>query len=110
MSVIEIKDDGFIDVTIGETTVNVDLYEVNNRIQTIQQESADGEATSESLNNKIAAYVMSLGFPRVSHRAAVKFNNAIIDMINTLKKKDAWGTSPLPNAVLQSFTDSPSSD
>lgn len=110
---IKLTDDGFVPVTINETTVEIDLYAVHNRLLDIGREcEGDGEdgAPKADENALIARYVESLGFPRVSHRAAVKFANAIFARVEDVRKKDESAASPSPNAASQSSTGSPSSD
>lgn len=89
---IKLKDDGFVPVTIDETTVEIDLYAVHNRLLDIGREcegDGDDDAAKPDENALIARYVESLGFPRVSARAAVKFANAVFSAVGELRKKDA---------------------
>ena len=113
MTDVTIDDDGFVKVVIGDAEATIDVYQAHNRLGAIRGES-EGEGLAEDAprpdeNTLIAAYVQSLGFPRVSHRAAVKFANAIFARVEDVRKKDESAASPSPSAASQSSTGSPSS-
>jgi len=88
--VIELDDDGFIEVAINGTVAEIDLYKVYNRIVDLHAEH-NGTA-----NAAIVAYMAELGFPAVSERAAVKFANAVSKQVADLKKKEPSVESPEP--------------
>ncbi|WP_020474933.1 hypothetical protein [Zavarzinella formosa] len=100
MSDLSIDDDGFVSVVINQAEINIDLYAAHNRLIDIRQtvEAAGEEKPAPSENQLIADYVESLGFPRVSHRAAVKFANAIFDRVGELRKKDVSASSASTSA------------
>jgi len=99
-----IDDDGFITVVMGDAEIRVDVYDVHNRLIDIsrlaekheerqaEEANAAGDilrpASSFSVNEEIVKLIVSLGFPRVSHRAAVKFAEAIFAHMAELRKKD----------------------
>jgi hypothetical protein len=100
-----IEDDGFITVVMGDAEIRVDVYDAYNRLIDIHKaaekheekqadagEGIDLAASSAfpafSMNEEIVKLIVSLGFPRVSHRAAVKFAEAIFSHMGELRKKD----------------------
>ncbi len=82
---IQIEETGFQKINIGGTEIEVDLYQVNNHLIDLQAEH-EGKPVNEC-NEAVAAYIESLGFPKVSHATAIKFSNAIFDACKGLEKK-----------------------
>ena len=92
---IEISDDGFIDVRIGDIVQQIDIYEVYNRINEALKST---EIISEQ-NAKLQEIVERCGFPRPSQRVAVIFANSITSHIEELSKKGDGAALPSQNAA-----------
>lgn len=92
---LEIEDDGFIDVQLGESKVRIDLYAVYNQLIAIRDRHA-GEADASPLNAATVDYMASLGFPRVSHKAGIAFTNGVKRAVEELEKKVPSPGSPEP--------------
>jgi len=95
-----IEDDGMIPVVIGDVEIAVDVYEVYNRLVDIQAaaEAEDAPADKPTANAQIVALLVTLGFPQVSQRAAVKFAEAIFAHMGELRKKDTSAPSASTSA------------
>lgn len=81
---IAIEDDGFLDVSIGEATVRIDVYEVFNAAVDIRNK----EDEDVGINARLVELFKSKGFPELSQRAAVQLTNSLFDYVDKLKKKD----------------------
>lgn len=90
MSAIELDDDGYADLKLGDCTVTIDLYEVHNRLLELRREFDDKPAPD--FHAAAAAYLQALGLPALSHRAACKVIDAVGDRVEALLKKG--GGSP----------------
>lgn len=108
--VIDLEDDGFIDLRIGNVSRTLDLYKVNNDLVDMARSVEGGEPEDVPFIEKVINYIENLGFFRVSQRVATLFITKIYATVDDLKKKDELGTSPLMNADSQNSTDSQSLD
>lgn len=98
---LDIEDDGWADVTIGGVFASVDLYAAYNRLLAIEAEAREahpgegaGAARQVAYLDRVAAYLVSLGFEQVSHRAADKFDAAVTGAVAALGKADAPAPTP----------------
>jgi len=91
---LEINDDGFVEVKLNGIVKRLDLYRVNNKLITLSNASPDPEGQ----NNKIVELLVAEGFGEVSHRAAIAFANAIAGAVADLKKKETSAVSPTASA------------
>ncbi len=96
----EIPEVGFASVKIGAATNDIDLYSVLNLLVVCDAEvreaypgASPGKIAHERLN-RVVDLLESLGFGRVSHHAADKFETAIFDATDALKKTPSPGQTP----------------
>lgn len=91
----EIPDDGFLDVTIGGTKLQVDAYRAWNLVLDARQAVVDEDGPVHDFHARVARIVEDLGFPPpVSHRTADLFAGALKDAVDALKKNDPSGPTP----------------
>jgi hypothetical protein len=112
---IKIDDNGFVPVTIGAVVEKpVDLFDVFNRLVTIQQEAeekcsderddlagrgADRSAERARVRNvATVALLEELGFGKCSHGAAIAFTNAIFEAVGSFEKKAESPESASPKS------------
>lgn len=99
---VEIEDDGFLNVKIGDAEALIDVYSVYNKAIDINKSAdaaeAEGKTPGESLNAQFVRLAESVGLPALSERASVKFAEAIFDHVASLRKKDGSAPSPSPSA------------
>jgi hypothetical protein len=101
---LEFEDDGFLVVKVGEADARVDLYAAFNRLVEIggkYPSDEDGPKDEEARKaharlEETVELMVSLGLPRVSHRAAVAFTNGIMAAVGALEKKDQSPGSAAP--------------
>lgn len=98
---IEIEEAGFISVRIGEQEIEVDLYSANNHLICASSEVTDElppDASSAhralAFQKKVAGYLQSVGFERVSLRAADAFADAIFSRVQSLGKAEPGAPTP----------------
>lgn len=85
-------EDGSLDVTIGDVTLSVDLYKVNNDLYEIGR--AHLNRPVNDYQAAVAGYIASLGFPAVPHKTADDFVVAVTERVADLKKATAGGPTP----------------
>ncbi len=97
---LSIDDSGFAGITLAGARVELDLYKVNNEIVAIGDEVKrlfpDAAAASYQLEylNRLCDYLVSLGFPKVSHFMADRFDDAIFEAAKNLGKTPASAPTP----------------
>lgn len=84
MDPVKIEDTGFLKVEIGGATVEVDLFDANNCLVDIEAE-AKTKGPRER-NRMTVEYLATIGFPKVSHGAAIAFTNAIFAAVEAHSK------------------------
>lgn len=95
-----IEDDGFLEVTIGSTTLQVDSYEAYHHLLAAHAQAADelpdGQPAQveSAFLAKAKAYLSGLGFGAVSTRAADKFASALFAAVEAQKKTDPAAPTP----------------
>lgn len=95
----EIKEDGFVPVTIAGTTVELDLYRVWHEVNKIHQDAklqfpdSPGAAEAHALTG-LQKFLGELGFGAVSMRVAERFDDAVWEAVDGLKKADGTGPTP----------------
>jgi hypothetical protein len=101
MTTLEIDDDGWADISINGAAAQVDLYAAYNRLLAFEAETREshpdekaGAARQVAYLDRVAAYLNSLGFGAVSHRAADKFDAALTKAVAALGKADAPAPTP----------------
>jgi hypothetical protein len=104
-------DDGYLDVTIGNDTVKVDLFLVGNRVLELQQRDRDKPMAEQ--HQAIVDLMKELRLPAVSHRVADRFACGILDKLADVgalaKKKEPSSDSPSPTPEAAASTASASS-
>lgn len=101
MQPIQLEDDGFITVKLGEAEMQLDLYQVHNQMVELQRRLA-GKPTHE-LHQAIVDMLREHGLPGCSHRLADRFAVAVSERVNALeeaaKKKapSSESASPTPD-------------
>jgi hypothetical protein len=80
---VKIIDDGWTTFTVendkSEASVSVDVYEANNGLTDLANRFAESDRGDDSTTYESAlrTFVMSLGFPSLSHRANGRIRDAI---------------------------------
>jgi hypothetical protein len=85
-------DDGVIDVTIGKTTVTLDLWKTDAELYDFF-ERVKGLPVSQQ-NEQLAELIAGYGLPRPSHKMALKFAREIGAAVSGAKKN----ASPTANS------------
>lgn len=93
---LTIENDGFAEVSIGESTHRVDLYSAYNRLLTsgaqVREQHGAGEESAAAQNHAylgaVCAYLAELGFADVGHKAAGKFEEWLFATVEEQKKTD----------------------
>lgn len=99
MPALDIADDGFIDVTIAGVRISVDCYATWNKLVGLRDRLTDEDKPIEDFHAGVVDFLAELGFPRVSHRAADRFADAMAMAVDALKKNDnpePTPASPVP--------------
>lgn len=99
---LNIADDGFVRVKLGEVEKSLDLYRVFNTLATFEQEAvdqfpdADKQESRRQLHyfDRVREYLVGLGFPELSDRAIDQFDAAISKRVDALGKADADALTP----------------
>ena len=89
-----IRDDGMIDVTIGNASVSVDLLDVYYRLRAMQSDApregmtpTEKQAVGHAFLLRIRDEIMpGLGFPASSLTAAGRFSTLVMDLVLGVKK------------------------
>jgi hypothetical protein len=85
---LELTEDGFLDLTIGQVTKRVDLWYVYNSILQNRTETADTEYPVREYLARTVKLLDELGFPNCSCKTASEFTSAIQAMIEEQAKKN----------------------
>jgi len=80
-----LDDDGFMLIEIDGQSTRVDVFAVNNQLFELAKKFQDKPLVG--YHEAILDFMVSLGFPRGSHRLASKFELAITGQVELLKKK-----------------------
>ena len=98
MPAIDIPDDGFLEVTIGGATATVDAFRTYNALAAARAKFGAQATAEESaeFHHAVVEHLMGLGFPPVSHAAAARFNDALIDAVEAIRKN--WQAGPTPGS------------
>lgn len=97
---LTIPDEGFGYVTIGDKRVELDLWDVNNRMMMIHMRvkadnpGADEATLAHQRMCGLCDLLAELGFGRVSHFAADRFEDAIFKAVSDLGKTPAVEPKP----------------
>jgi hypothetical protein len=103
MQPIQLEDDGFIHVKVGEAELQLDLYQVHNQMVELQRRLA-GKPTHE-LHQAIVDMLREHGLTGCSHRLADRFAVAVSERVAALdeaaKKKgpSSASASPTPDSA-----------
>ena len=96
-----IAEDGFAEVTIGGTTRRLDVYRAYNLLLAADDRARASHPGAEDTADRQVAYLdgvtallADLGYGAVSHRAADKFDAALAEAVDALKKADGSGPTP----------------
>jgi hypothetical protein len=81
------EDDGFVTVTMGTTTLRLDLVHVHNLI--CDYHKAHKDQSNDLYNEGIVALIQQLGFPPCSQKLGARFIQEIDGAVRGVKKKDA---------------------
>jgi hypothetical protein len=92
---MNVEETGFAKVAVAGHEIEVDVYDVYNRLVEIR----DAHAESVRGRNQATVDLMTeLGWERVSHRTAILFTNAMFRAVEDLEKKGGSAGSPPPTA------------
>jgi hypothetical protein len=101
MSTLQVTDDGWAEVTIGESSQRIDLYRTYNAFLAIdkavrEQFPDDKDVASRAIAylDQVCEHLAKLGFSAVSHRAADAFDDALMKAVDELGKVPAGGPTP----------------
>lgn len=99
--VIVFADDGFAEATICGQQKRIDVYRVYNLMQDAadrafkEQPEPDAVALRQvAFLDRAAEVLAGVGFIGLSHRAADKFDTALDEVVEALKKADGSGRTP----------------
>lgn len=96
-----ILDDGFMTVTVENTSLQIDLFEVNNKLTVIHNEHV-GKAYHLHLA-AVVALMVELGYPTVSQHCAAKFAKHVMQAMGDLaQKKEPSAEPPVSTASTSS--------
>ncbi len=84
---------GFFDLTIGEVTLKMDLWKLNNELAIITNGTHKDSPLAER-TDAVCDYIAKLGFPRPSHAIAVKIMDAVSEMMEVERGKDKPAQEP----------------
>lgn len=76
--------EGYVEFAVGDFVKQVDIFEACNQLAAIQNE---GDKPLTERHKDIVDYMVSLGFPPVSHYVAVRFSAEINRLSRELEKK-----------------------
>lgn len=93
---IDLSEDGYVDLAIDGVTNRVDLFRTNNDLMELHQQCQRDEKSLTELHEVVAEYIQSLGYTKPSHRVVVKFQIAITSAVENLRKND--GGEPTPGS------------
>jgi len=96
MSVLEIPDDGYVSVKIGDVTKQLDAYASYHEVQAILSGSQDKSAHDWRIG--ILTYLEGKGFPKCSLRVADHFWKGICDAVDAMGKAAAGEPTPVSPA------------
>jgi hypothetical protein len=68
-------DDGFINLTIGDVTVTLDVWEINDKLYALHQSAKD--KGDDAYGDALLGFIQGLGYPPCSRRIAQRFVEAI---------------------------------
>ncbi len=92
---------GYVDVTVGETTVTLDAFETNDRLADLNKEHQGKPHTEYAA--AVQDLIVSLGLPRVSVYTAGQFVRRIVAVCEEVKKKaDPSPELPASTAAIHS--------
>lgn len=74
---------GIVEIRIGDVMQKIDAWQVNDQIAEIQASTTDITERAK----KVIDLIESLGFPKVSYKVAIGFNNAIAQAVEELEGK-----------------------
>jgi hypothetical protein len=94
------EDDGFRNITIGNTTLSIDVFDANNKIVALY--AAFKDKPDDAYGAELAKVIASLGYPPVSQRMGQLFVEAIWKCMDEIKKKPS-----APDASAASTTSTP---
>lgn len=100
MKEVTIEDDGMLPVTLNGVRIEIDLYDVYNRLSAADarvREELAGEplaARQREYDLRVLALLAELGFGPVSHKAAQAFDAAVYAAVAELKKAPPGGPTP----------------
>jgi len=103
MPVLEIPDDGYVSVKIGDVAKDLDAYATYHEVQEILTAAQDQSAHDWRIG--ILHYLEGKGFPKCSLRVADHFWKGLCDAVEAMGKADAGeptpgspaGTEPTPS-------------
>jgi hypothetical protein len=93
---LDITDDGYLTVRIGGHEAEIDAFLSYNTIAAARAKCGKEPTAEESaeFHAAVVEHLMSHGFPRVSHAAAAKFNDALIDAVEAIRGNWPAGSKP----------------
>lgn len=98
MQPIQLEDDGYIEVQIGEAKARLDLYQCHNRMVELRRR-LEGKPIEE-LHQGVVEMLVEFGLPACSHRLADRFALAVAERVGGLeesaKKKEPSSALPSP--------------
>ncbi|MFO0801473.1 MAG: hypothetical protein U0804_28745 [Gemmataceae bacterium] len=93
---LDIPDDGFLTVKIGDAVQTVDAYESFNHVNGLRSRYGNDLTPDEAseYNAGVVQHLLALGFPRVSQAAAAKFVDALFGAVKAIQGKAEAGPTP----------------
>lgn len=70
-----LQDQGFIKLTIGEVTKDIDLVRLNDTFADLQQQHGNG---TDKEREAIIAHMVGIGYPTFSHELAITLKRGIV--------------------------------
>jgi hypothetical protein len=94
MAELKLADDGFLSLSIGEKTNQIDLWEFYNRLLEARQEVTEAELPVREFHARVVKILDELGFPGISHKIANTVATEVQSLVDAEAKKNKTSTRP----------------